>query len=361
MSNVTHLSEVRVIAGVDTHLDVNVVFAIDTTGRRLGEFDAPTTIAGCKAIETWVKSFGTIEAFGIEGTSSYGAGLSRYLRANGHDVIEVNRPNRALRRSKGKSDTVDAESAARSVLAGTATAIPKSGDDQVENIRALKVARQGAIKARTAAANSLTSLRVTAPAQLREELRGLSTIKLVRRCSGFRTSDISDPTSASKVAMRSIAKRYEDLETEIKLLDSQLNKLVPKAAPRLVQVFGVGPGVASMLLIAAGDNPERLVSEASFASLCGASPVLASSGKTNRHRLNRGGNRQANSALYTVVKTRLAHDKATQEYMARRIAEGKSKKEVIRCLKRLVARELYYVLLADATGRVTRQLGDLAA
>ena len=270
-------------------------------------------------------------------------------------VTEVNRPNRSLRRQKGKSDPVDAQAAARSVLAGTAVSVPKANDDQVEMIRLLKVALNGAIKSKTAAANTITSMSVALPDELREQLRGVSTLKMVRICSRFRGGELTSPTAAAKVSLRSIAKRYEALEAEIKALKSELKELVEKTAPQLVKQFGVGPDVAATLLCAAGDNPERLVNEVSFASLCGVSPVEASSGKTNRHRLNRGGNRQANKALYVIALTRLRYDERSQTYVAKCVSEGKSKKEAIRCLKRYIAREIYYILIADGHYRAAKK------
>jgi len=357
MLSVAQISEDRNIFGVDTHKDTHVAVGIDKTGRRLGELIAPASTEGYAAVEKWALSFGEIEAFGIEGTGSYGAGLCRYLQARGHRVIEVNRPDRNLRRQKGKSDSLDAESAARAVLSGTATAIPKGTDDAVEMIRLLEVARRGAMKAKTAAATTLQSMLVSLPAELREQLANPSTVKIVRVCARFRASDVSTPLTAAKMTLRSIAKRYEQLELEISALDKTLAKLVPHAAPVLTGLFGVGPGVGATLLVAAGENPERLTSEASFASLCGVSPVPASSGKTNRHRLNRGGNRQANCALHTVVLSRLSHDAATKAYMVKRLAAGKSKREVIRCLKRYVAREVYQALIGDGAHRSSQRQG----
>lgn len=351
----------KVTVGVDTHKNAHVAVAADSLGHRLGEMIVPTTMSGFKTLEDWAEGFGSIEAFGIEGTGSYGAGLCRYLQTKGYQVTEVNRPDRAMRRSKGKSDPVDAEAAARSVLSGMATATPKETNAEVETIRLLKVARQGAMKARTAAIITLQSLLISAPEKLREELCGLSSIKLVRVCSRFRSGNITDVHSAAKASLRSVARRYQSLEDEIKALEKQLNKLVPKAAPTLLGLFGVGPEVASTLLIAAGENPQRIRSDAALAGLFGTSPVLASSGKTNRHRLNRGGNRQANSALHTIAMSRLAHDERTQNYMAKRIAEGKSKREAMRCLKRYITREIYQALLADGIYRTSQKSADMAA
>ncbi len=345
MTTIAH-QDVRVTVGVDTHLDVHVAAAKDQLGRNLATLQAPASPAGYSQMLGWAQGLGEVEQFGIEGTGSYGAGLARFLTGEGQVVVEVTRPDRAGRRRNGKSDPADAEAAARSVQSGDATGVPKAGNDQVEMIRVLRVARSTAMKARTASANALKALVVTAPAALREELRALSVVRLVRTTARFRVAgDVADPTAANKVALRALARRYEGLEEEIKALDVQLALLVEAANPELLATYGVGPEVAGILLVTAGDNPERMRSEAGFASLCGVSPIEASSGKTTRHRLNRGGDRQANSALYRIVLVRLRFDKATQDYMARRTTEGKSKSEIIRCLKRYVARELYPIIL----------------
>jgi transposase len=280
----------------------------------------------------------------VEGTGSYGAGLARYLHKAGQVVLEVNRPDRAARRRRGKSDPVDAEAAARAVQAGEVTIVPKAADGQVEMLRSLRVARTTAMRARTQAVNALRSLLVTAPAELREQLRGRSVVRLVGVAATLDPGRLTSPAAAAMLALRTLARRYQALDTEITALDSELDRLTATAAPRLLALFGVGPDVASALLIAAGDNPRRLRSEAAFSMLCGSSPIQASSGKTTRHRLNRGGDRQANAALYRIVIVRLRWHQPTKDYMARRTTEGKSKKEIIRCLKRYVAREVFAVL-----------------
>jgi len=341
---IAQLEPVRVTVGVDTHKDAHVAVAKDHLGRHLGDNTIPTTPSGYRDLLAWAQSHGEVEAWGIEGTGSYGAGLLRFLRGADQAVIEINRPDRKARRLKGKSDLVDAEAAARAVLSGEASAVPKSADDRVEMIRALRAARSSAIKSRTQAINALKALVVSAPAELREQLRALSSTQLVRTCVRLRPGDIADPLAATKLALRSLAGRHEALAAEIKILDPELLRLTAEAAPALVELFGVGPEVAGTLLVTAGDNPERLRSEAAFAHLCGASPINASSGKTVRHRLNRGGDRQANSALYRIVIVRMRYHAATKEYVERRTKEGKSKAEIIRCLKRYVAREVFAVL-----------------
>ena len=343
-------TEIGVILGVDTHLDFHVAVAMDHLGRRLGESSVPTTVKGYEVLLSWAEDFGPVRYAGVEGTSSYGAGLARHLRASGIEVLEVERPDRrrrSSRRNLQKSDSSDAEAAARAVLAGQTSGVPKSTDGTVEMIRALRKARCSAIKARTQAANQLQGLRVTAPEQLRRRLRGLSTKELVSVAARFRRADgPNDVPTATKFALRSVARRYETLSAEIAELDAHLDRLVAQAAPELVSLPGIGTDSAATLLIVAGDNPRRLRSEASFASLCGVAPIEASSGKVVRHRLNRGGNREANRALYMICLARMRRDRRTQEYVARRTQEGKSKREIIRCLKRYVAREVYRVLIS---------------
>jgi transposase len=281
---------VAVVLGVDTHLDFHVAVAIDHLGRHLGEAKVPTTAKGYEELLRWAQGFGPVRCAGVEGTSSYGAGLARHLRAKEIEVLEMERPKhrgRSSRRSVEKSDPSDAERAARAVLAGEASGVPKSADGRVEMIRALRAARRSAIKARTQAANQIQALRVTAPERLRRRLRGLSTKELVRVAARFRLGeDPVDVPSATKFALRSVARRYEALSEEIDELEAHLDRLVAQAAPELVSLAGIGTDNAATLLIVAGDNPQRLGSEASFANLCGVAPIEASSGKVVRHRLN---------------------------------------------------------------------------
>jgi transposase len=335
----------RVTGGVDTHKDTHHAAVVLMNGRRLADAEFPATAAGHTDLLDWLNSFGRLHAVGVEGTGSYGAGLARHLRNEQVKVVEVNRPDRRQRATKGKSDPLDAYAAADAVLAGRATAIPKAGDGIIESIRALHLVRTGAIKARTACINEMKALVVTAPTDLREQLPARSALKLAATCARLRpTTDLADPAQGVKAALRALARRYNALTTEISDADSQLAVLVKQARPDLLAIRGVGIETAAQLLATRGDNPDRLNSEAAFASLCGVSPVPASSGKTKRHRLNRGGDRQANRALYMIVITRMGHDAETRAYVERRTAEGLSKKEIIRCLKRYVAREIYKIL-----------------
>jgi transposase len=330
----------EVTGGVDTHTDTHTAAALDEMGRLLGHQTFPATAAGYTQLLRWLTKLGRVATVGVEGTGSYGAGLARYLTASSVQIVEVDRQDRRARRKHGKSDPADAIAAARAVQAGTATGTPKSRDGVVESIRALRVARSGAIKAHTASMNALRQTIITAPVQLREQLTGLTTKVLVDSCARLRPGNLSDPTQGVKQALRRLARRCQMLTQEIAAADADLTALITQTAPGLIKQFGVGPEVAGQLLTTAGDNPGRLRSEASFAALCGANPLSASSGRINRHRLNRGGDRAANSALYRVVLVRMRYHQPTRDYVERRTAEGLSKRDIIRCLKRYVAREL---------------------
>ena len=337
-----------VIVGVDTHKDQHVAAALDQIGRLLGIAEFPATAAGYQQLHSWLAGHGEIAAVGIEGCGSWGAGLARHLGGAGIEVVEVNRPNRQTRRRRGKSDSVDAEAAARAVLNGDAKATPKSGDGPVEALRHLRVARAGAVKARTAAANQLHSLLDTAPNELRAQMAKLTFKQKVARAEQFRPGTRHDVDASTRRALRSVARRWRFLHDEAKDLAAEAKKIIDAIAPELVARNGVGYETAGQLLVTAGDNPERLNSERSFAALCASTPVLASSGRTNRHRLNRGGDRQANSALWTIVLVRMGTDPLTKAYVEKRTADGLSKREIMRCLKRYVARELY-PLIRDIT------------
>lgn len=338
-----------VFVGVDTHSEAHVAVALDEAGRYLGELAFSNDRAGYACLWDWVLGFGLLVAAGVEGTGSYGAGLSRFLRAKDVSVLEVNRTSRQHRRRHGKHDAGDAEAAARQVLSGTTSGEPKGTDGAAEALRALRVARRSAVKARTQAANQLHALLSTAPDGLREGLRALPNKRLAEKAARFRcnAADPADPATAARLALRSVARRHRFIAE----LEARIELVAREAAPELMALDGVGPDTAAALLIAAGDNPERLKSEASFAHLCGTAPVQASSGKVVRHRLNPGGNRDANRALHVVVLNRLRRDERTQAYVARRAAEGKTKKEAMRCLKRYIARETYRAILLDAVAR----------
>jgi transposase len=335
----------HVIGGVDTHKDTHVAAVVDDAGRLLGTQAFVTTATGYTALLTWARSFGTLVRMGVEGTSSYGAGLTRSLRIAGVSVVEVNRPNRQLRRQRGKSDAIDAEAAARAALVQDSVRVPKSQDGAVEMLRLVRLQRRSAIHARTQAANQLHAVVGSAPEALRQGLRDRSIGQLVeklRRRHG--RSSGSALEQMTREVLRGLAHRWRRLDEEIRMLDRHLKRLVEHCAPALLERPGIGPEVASALLVAAGDNPERLRHERSFAALCGVAPLDASSGRQHRHRLNRGGNRDANRALWVIAFVRWRMDPATKVYAARRIAEGRSKLEILRCLKRYIAREIVKLL-----------------
>lgn len=334
----------RVVIGVDTHKYVHVAVALDELGTFLGDLAIPVDHGGYKRLLEWATTKGRVVAFGIEGTGSYGAALTSFLRRHGHRIIEVARPDRRDRRLRGKSDILDAENAARAVLAGKATAIPKSADGVVEMLRQVKVAKDTAVKARTSAMITLKALVVTAPPDLGEELRELSKMTLIGRCLALRPGKTDTTLAAAKHVLRSLARRWRDLSAEIQEHEALLTQLTRQVAPQLVDTFGIGADTAAEVLIAAGDNPERIRSEAAWAKLCGVAPIPASSGTTTRHRLNRGGHRQANAALYRTVIVRMQHHEPTRAYVARRTEEGRTKREIIRCLKRFLAREIWALM-----------------
>ncbi len=334
-----------VTGGVDTHLDVHVAAALDPLGGVLGSESFDTTPVGYKELLAWLESFGSVSKVGVEGTGSYGAGLARFLRRAHVDVIEVDRPNRAARRRSGKSDPLDAVEAARAALGRRAKSIAKSKDGAIEGIRVLVVAKRSARQARVKAVVQMRHLVVTAPDQLRGRLKGLTVAALVTEAAKLRPARSGDPVMAAhKASLCSLGRRVQGLEDEIAELDERIEKLLQATAPELLSRFGVGPDTAAALLVCAGDNPERLHSEAAFAHLCGVAPIPASSGKTTRYRLDRGGDRQANSALWRIVMVRIAHDPETTAYFERKVKEGRSKRDVIRLLKRYVAREVYRYL-----------------
>ena len=288
---------VDIYGGVDTHRDVHVAAVVDTAGRVLKTAPFPADTTGYQQMRAWFRYSGKVLGVGVEGTGSYGVGLTRYLNQAGIRVVEVNRPNRQLRRQKGKTDTVDAEAAARAAANGTATAIPKSADGPIEAIRMLRVTRRSAVKARTQTANQLHAVLINAPEQVKHRLRDKPLPAKIKTCAAFRPGADHTTVTYAKVALRHLARRYQTLTTEINELNNDIHRLCARANPALLAAVGVGPDTAAALLITAGDNPHRLSSEASFAALCGTSPVQASSGQTIRHRLNRGGDRQANNAV----------------------------------------------------------------
>lgn len=365
-----HVDVREVFVGVDTHADFHVAAVIDPLGRHLGHDSFDTTVAGFKALLGWANVFGAVTRAGVEGTGAYGAGLARFLAAELITVVEVDRPDRKTRRDHGKSDPIDAYAAARAAASGRASGTPKARTGDVEAIRVLRVARTGAVRARAKALTQLKSLIVTAPDALRAHLDGLDGTRLVTTCARLRPprgdapipspfakrpprpGRLVDPTAATKRSLASIAGRIHQLDAEIVELDDDLEALLVPLAPTLLDLQGVGLDVAGQLLVTAGDNPTRIGTEAAFAHLCGVAPIPASSGKKqNEFRLNRGGDRAANAALYRIALCRLRWDPATRAYVERRTKEGKSKKRIIRCLKRYIAREVYAAIQTDLKAR----------
>jgi transposase len=347
-----------VVGGVDTHKDSHAVVALDTRGLWLGFAQFPATPPGYRDLLAWLRRHGPLLRVGVEATGSYGAGLTRHLLAEGVWVLEVIPPRRRSRRGCDKSDPEDAASAARAALSGQATGSPKSADGRVEALRMIRLVRSSAIKARTQAANQLHALVETAPETLRERLRGHTVAALVHEAKRWRPSEIQDPYSACRSTLARLARRWHRLHDEIRGYDQDLERLTRQLCPQLLQRVGIGPEVASCLMVAAGDNPQRLKSEASFAALCGASPLDASSGRQRRHRLNRGGNRDANRALWVIAFVRLRMDPRTRAYAARRTAEGRTRSEITRCLKRYIAREVYALLMQS--GALGEQVSSAA-
>ncbi|MGW7426032.1 IS110 family transposase [Streptomyces sp. NPDC054813] len=340
----------EVVLGVDTHRDAHVASVLSATGAVLATDEFPATAAGYRALLKWARKSGTVRRAGVEGTGSYGASLSRYLLAQGIDVFDVNWMDRADRRRRGKSDPLDAQNAARSVLSGRARARAKTGDGPVQVARMYKLTKVSAVKARTQAINQLKAVLVTADPVLREELAQLGNAELFRTCALFADARGREDVGAESVAQATritlalLAHRIGRLSEEIRDVEARLTRLVERHAPQLLDVVGIGPDTAVTLLITVGDNPERLDSEAAFAALCGVSPVERSSGRRQYRRLNRGGDRQANAALHRIVFTRLRVDPRTQDYYERRIKEGKTRREIVRCLKRYAAGEVFHLL-----------------
>ena len=332
-----------VTGGVDTHLDAHVAAVLDANGGVLGVESFPANTAGFLELHRWLETFGALAKVGVEGTGAYGAGLARHLRGCGVEVIEVDRPNRQLRRRVGKTDSIDAVEAARAVLSGRAAGVAKHADGNVEAMRALLVARRSGRSARIVCLNQIRHLGFTGPDELREQFRGVSRKTLAARAAGLRPRADGDAVlHATKLAMRTLGRRVLVAEDDIAHIDGVLEQLVRDTAPTLAELYGVGTVTAATLLVAAGDNPQRIHNEAAWALLCGVAPLEASTGKqVERHRLNRGGNRQANHALWRIVFTRMGSDERTRVYVQRRLDEGKSKPEIMRILKRYVARETF--------------------
>ena len=336
----------RVVGGVDTHKDLHVAAVVDELDRVLGSRSFATTRHGYKQMLTWMRSFGQLRRVGVEATGTYGEGLLRYMQNAGVEVLEVTTPDTHDRRKRGKNDDLDAQNAAHAAFAGKRTVTPKSRDGMIESLRVLKACRKTAVAARRVALQMIHNTIVCAPDELREALRKMTRMQLIRTLAAWRPdlTDYRNVVSAYRITLKSLGRRYLERHDEIADLDAMITAIVDELAPALVAQNSIGHGSAAQLLLTAGDNTERLQSEASFAALCGVSPVPASSGRTTRHRLNRGGDRAANSALHIIAIGRLRTDPRTKAYVSKRIAEGHSKLEAIRCLKRYIAREVFTLI-----------------
>lgn len=336
------MSIVRVTGGVDTHADVHVAAAIDHNGGVLGIESFNADGAGYENLTGWLAGFGLVIRIGVEGTGSYGVGLARFLTTAGIEVVEVDRPNRQVRRKQGKSDPTDAVAAARAALSGAAAVTPKARNGPVEQMRVLLVARRSARQQRIQTLNQLRHLVFCAPEPIRVRFKDRYKTGLVNEAAAMRPRRGTDPVAyTTNTVIRNLARRIKHLNTEIQNIDRALVALIEQAAPSLLELYGVGPDTAATLLVAAGDNPDRLHSERAWAHLCGVTPIPASSGKVTRYRLNRGGDRNANSALYRIVLTRMSSHEETRRYVTRRRSEGRSTAEIMRCLKRYVARHIF--------------------
>ncbi|WP_457962603.1 IS110 family transposase [Arthrobacter sp. D1-29] len=336
----------KVIAGIDTHADTHYVAIIDETGRHLMDKEFPAVGSGYRNIVEFITGFGPVVAAGVEGTGSYGAELARVLTREGFRVLEVMRPNRQGRRLRGKSDALDAYQAAEAALAGRNVATPKSRDGTVESLRVLRAERATAMRARVAVMAQIKSILTAAPEALRAKYRRLARAPMMAALEKTRPAgNMSDPLITTAAVLKRLAIRYRALDQELAVIDAELDAIVTTHAPMLRDLHGVGTDVASQLLVTVGDNPGRIGTEAQFAALVGVAPIPASSGKTMRHRLSRGGDRRANKAIHHVALVRMMSDTRTKNYVARRRAEGKSTKEIIRCVKRYIAREVYDQLI----------------
>ncbi|MEY8576840.1 IS110 family transposase [Corynebacteriaceae bacterium 6-324] len=332
------------VAGVDTHTDTHTVAAVTATGQHLATETFPATRSGYISLTRFLSTHG-VGTVGVEGTNSFGAGLTRHLIDGGYTVVEVLRPTRSIRRRDGKSDPVDALAAARQVLTGEALSIPKDSTGPVESLRALYIVRKQLVSTTAKLITTIKSLLVTAPDDIRSRYATMTNHSMVTALAACRPSpDYSDPRNGVLASLKALATTYRTLRGQCDELETRITVLVSVINPHVINIVGCGAIVAAELLISIGDNPERIHSESALAHLCGVAPLPASSGRTNRHRLNRGGDRRANSALYRIAVVRMRHDQRTQEYVARRTEEGLSKKEIIRCLKRAIVREVYRVI-----------------
>jgi transposase len=339
-------TDLGVFAGIDTHAEFHHAALIDAAGRELADRRFPATRAGFAQLVGFFHTAGTVVRVAVEGTGSYGAAVTRVLLEHGFDVAETTPGDKADRRLRGKTDAADAYTAARAALSGRARAIPKATTGEVEALRLLRTTRSLTVRQQTQVMNQIKQFLVTAPAEFRERFPRSTNLRLVRALTATRLTGTDPVTAALLTTLRIDARRWLELRATAAELTKQLNRLTEQVAPALTAVAGVGPDTAAALLVATGQNTQRVPSDGALAHLFGIAPIPASSGRTNRHRLDRGGNRQANAAVHRVALVRLAHDPATRDYIARCMARGKTKREGIRLLKRHLVRELYPLLAA---------------
>jgi len=343
-------SQHNIFVGIDTHKDTHCAVTVTETGKFMSSLEIETNSKGYRNLINWARKQGTISCFGIEGTGCYGKNLASYLTNYDYQVVEINRVNRQHRRRYGKTDETDAHAAAKAVASGEQTNSHKQTYGRVEIIRVLQIARSSAVKARTQTACQIKAILITAPEPIKNEVNGLTTLKLTTKAVKWRPKHyLTNEISATRHTLKILATRWLTLNKEIKQHDQDLATTLKETVPEMMELQGIGNDVAAKLVIAAGSNPQRMKSEASFAALCGVSPVNASSGKQQRHRLNQGGNRKANNALYTIAITRMKHDPETKKYVNKKTAEGKTKKETIRQLKRHISRQIYKQLTKQLT------------
>jgi transposase len=336
-----------VFAGVDTHKDTHQVALVDENGAVLTGRQFPAGTAGYRELVGWLSGW-AVGRVGIEQTGTYGAGLTRVLTTAGHEVVEVNRPDVWVRATSGKSDPIDAVMAAQAARTGRTQVIAKNTAGVIESVRLLHVARRSAVKARAAALVQLGDLAVTVPAGLRDQLgRTNPQIAAASRKLRADRDRLADPTQAAKLALRRLAGRIDALDAEIAELGKAMDALVAGVAPRLLALPQVGTQIAAQLMITAGQNIDRIGTEAKFARITGVAPIPASSGRTTRMRLHRGGDRQANRAIHLIAIGRLRAHQPAIDYLTKRTREGLSKSDAIRAMKRHIAREVYGALKTD--------------
>lgn len=342
--------EGQIVVGVDTHKEVHVAAAVDWRGTLIDEQSFATTRQGYRQLEAWARSLGEVLRVGVECSGSYGSGPTGHLMKSGFQVLEAAFPDRAVGRKRGEDDSIGAEMAAEAAFTGARTATPKAGDGMVEALRMLQKTRKAAVAARRSALQTIRAIMISAPEELRDRLRGMTRMQLIRHLVATRpdATDFRTPTGSARVSLKGPARRCIGLDDEMGELDDMIEAVLRDVAPMLVELKCVGAQSAAQIMVAVGDNPGRLKSEASFAMLCGVAPVPVSSGMTYRHRLNRGGDRDANSAIHIIAIGRLRTDERTQAHIAKKLSEGHTKLEAIRCLKRYIAREIYYVVKRQA-------------